>query len=461
MAAQIGALILAGGKGTRMYSALPKVLQPILGEPMLGYVHAALAPLFGEQIWTVIGHRAELLHLAFPQFADHFILQAEQLGTGHALQIAWPTLTEACLSHVLVVSGDVPLVSKDTLTTFLNATERSKSPLSFITLTLPDPENYGRVLRIDGKVNNVIEAKDYDIALYGPEPHEINAGIYCLELERIGPLLPLLHNKNNSGEFYITDLIALAAQADMDVVGVQCGDDASLLGVNNPQELVRTENILRADIVQSWLEAGVFIHSPDSVRIGPEASIAPGARIYGPCEILGASRIAEQAEIESFCRISNSSIGPKARVRSFSHLENAVLEEDAVAGPYARLRPGARLEHGARVGNFVEVKNATLGSGAKAGHLSYLGDADIGEDVNIGAGTITCNYDGHKKHRTVIGEGAFIGSNTALVAPVNVGAGSIVGAGSTITKDVPDHNLALTRPEQVNKPRRPRPEKKS
>ena len=458
MAVNIGALILAGGKGTRMYSTLPKVLQPILGEPMLSYVYSALAPMFGEQILTVIGHRAELLRLAFPQFEDRFILQAEQLGTGHALQIAWPALREACLSHVLVVSGDVPLISKDTLTTFINAVERSQSPLGFITLTLRDPGAYGRVLRDnDGKVSSIIEAKDYDSAKYGPEPNEINAGIYCLEIERIEPLLPLLRNKNKSGEFYITDLVSLAAQSDLDVIGVQCGDDETLLGINNPRELIRTENIVREEIVRDWLDAGVFIHMPEAVRIGPDVVLEPGARVQGPCQILGASRIAAHAEVEAFCHLNNASLGEGAVVRSFSHLENAVLEAGAIAGPYARLRPGARLEKGSRVGNFVEVKNATLGPGAKAGHLTYLGDAHIGEGANIGAGTITCNYDGHKKHRTTIGPGAFIGSNTALVAPVTIGKGSIVGAGSTITKDVPENTLALTRPEQINKPRRQKP----
>ena len=454
MAMKLGALVLAGGKGTRMYSNLPKVLQPILGEPMLSYVHAALKPLFGDQIWTVIGHRADLLRLAFPQLEDRFVLQEQQLGTGHALQTAWPALREACLTHVLVVSGDVPLISKDTMTTFLNAMERSKSPLGFITLTLSDPGEYGRVLRSGRTVSNIIEAKDYDSTIYGPEPNEINAGIYCLELDRIEPLLPLLQNKNKSGEFYITDLISLAVRADMDVVGVQCGDDSSLLGVNNPQELIRTENILREDIVRNWLEAGVFIHSSESVRIGPDVVIAPGARIQGPCEILGASRIAAHAEVEPFCHLNHVDLGEGAKVRSFSHLENATLKAGAMAGPYARLRPGAVLEEGSRVGNFVEVKNATLARGAKAGHLTYLGDAHIGEGANIGAGTITCNYDGHKKHRTTIAARAFIGSNTALVAPVSIGEGSVVGAGSTITKDVPENTLALTRPEQINKPRR-------
>ncbi len=454
MAAKIGALILAGGKGTRMYSPLPKVLQPLLGDPMLSYVHLALKPLFGEDIWTIIGHRAELLRLAFPHIEDHFILQEEQLGTGHALQVAWPTLREACLNRVLVVSGDVPLVSRDTLTTFLNAVERSKAPLGFITLTLNSPGEYGRVLRNDRSVSMIVEAKDYDPAIYGPEPREINAGIYCLDLDRIEPLLPLLQNVNNSGEFYITDLISLAVKSDIDVIGVPCGDDSTLLGVNTPQELIHMENILREDLVHGWLAAGVFIHAPESVRIGPDVMIAPGARISGPCEIFGNSNIDAHAEIEAFCHLNNVQVAKNARVRSFSHLENAVVGEDCVVGPYARLRPGSRLETGARVGNFVEVKNATLAPGAKAGHLTYLGDADIGENANIGAGTITCNYDGHKKYRTTIGAKAFIGSNTALVAPVVIGEGSLVGAGSTITKDVPDNTLALTRPEQIHKPRK-------
>ena len=458
MAAKVGALILAGGKGTRMYSSLPKVLQPILGDPMLSYVHLALKPLFGGDIWTLIGHRAELLRLAFPHLEDHFILQEEQLGTGHALQVAWPYLREAGLTHVLVVSGDVPLVSRDTLTTFLNAVERSKSPLGFVTLTLKSPGDYGRVLRDDRSVSGVIEAKDYDPAVYGPEPNEINAGIYYLELDRVEPLLPLLQNKNKSGEFYITDLISLAVQSDINVVGVQCGDDSTLLGVNTPQELIQMENILREDIVRDWLASGVFIHAPESVSIGPDVIIAPGARIAGPCEIFGATSIASHAEVEAFCHLNNVQLGINARVRSFSHLENAVVEDDCVVGPYARLRPGAHLESGARVGNFVEVKNSTLAKGAKASHLTYLGDAFVGEGANIGAGTITCNYDGQKKYRTNIGAHAFIGSNTALVAPVSVGEGSLIGAGSTITKDVPDNTLALTRPEQINKPRRKKKE---
>ncbi len=454
MAVNIGALILAGGKGTRMYSHLPKVLQPILGQPMLSYVHTALEPMFGEKIWTIVGHRADLLHLAFPQWEDHFILQAEQLGTGHALQVAWPVLREAGLTHVLVVSGDVPLVSQATLNTFLNAVERSNSPLGFITLTLSHPADYGRVLREDSVVSGIVEAKDFDPSVHGPEPREINAGIYCLNMDRIEPLLPLLQNKNNSGEYYITDLISLAVQTDLDVVGVQCGNDPSLLGINSPAELIRTESTLREYINNGWLAQGVFIHQPESAFIGPDAVIAPGARIYGPCHILGQTTIGANAEIEPYCRIENSQIAEHARIRSFSHLESAVVDEACVVGPYARLRPGTRLEENVRVGNFVEIKNATLHKGAKANHLSYIGDAEVGEAANIGAGTITCNYDGHKKHRTSIGDHAFIGSNTALVAPVSIGSHSIVGAGSTITKDVPEHSLALTRPEQVNKQRR-------
>jgi bifunctional UDP-N-acetylglucosamine pyrophosphorylase/glucosamine-1-phosphate N-acetyltransferase len=268
-----------------------------------------------------------------------------------------------------------------------------------------------------------------------------------------------LHNKNNSGEFYITDLVSLAVEADMDVIGVPCGDDTTLLGVNNPQELIRSEDLVREDIVQGWLNAGVFIHNAASVRIGPNVVIAPGARIQGPCQILGTSRIAAHAEVEAFCHLNNTVLGENAVVRSFSHLESAVLEASAVAGPYARLRPGAYLEEDSRAGNFVEIKNTTLSRGAKANHLTYLGDAFIGEGTNIGAGTITCNYDGFKKHRTTIGARAFIGSNSALVAPVSVGERSIVGAGSTITENVPDNTLALARAEQNNIARRKRPEK--
>lgn len=447
---QPAALILAAGKGTRMHSARPKVLQELLGEPMLAYVVAALRPVFGEAAWAVVGHGAEEVRAAFPGLAA--IRQERQLGTGHALATALPALREQGVTHVLVVNGDVPLISTDIVRRFV--AEAGGAAIAFASLGLEDPGAYGRVVRRDGDVAAIVEAKDFDPALHGPDTGEVNAGLYFLDVEAVARLLPRIGNDNKSGEYYITDLVALGLADGLAVRGVNCGADESLLGVNSPAELARMEELLRGRIVRQLLTSGVTLHAPELVRVGPFAEIAPGAEITGPCEIYGRSRVAAGARIESHCVLLDSVVGPGARIRSFSHLERAEAGEGTAVGPFARLRPGAVLEPESHVGNFVELKNARLGRGAKANHLSYLGDAEIGEAANIGAGTITCNYDGVHKHRTIIGARAFIGSNTALVAPVRVGDGALVGAGSVITKDVPEGEMAIARGRQKNLPRR-------
>lgn len=454
MASTTGALILAASKGTRMHSDKPKVLQTILGEPMLRFVMDALAPVFGDRVWTVVGHRADMIYAAFAGEDARFVVQEQQLGTGHALQMAWESLRAAGLDRVVVVNGDTPLLATETIDFFLK--ESAEADIAFMTLTLPDPGAYGRVVRHNGHVAAIVEAKDYDEALYGPEPSEINTGIYALRLDAVESLLPRLTNANRSGEYYITDLVGLAVAERMNVLGIQCGEDPNLLGVNNPAELIRSEALLRTRLVIGHIEGGVLIHAPETVRISPRATIEPGAEIYGPCEIYGTSRIARGAVVHSHCWLRNAEVESGSEVKSFSHLEGATVGKGCSVGPFARLRPGAVLDEEARVGNFVEMKKARLHKGAKAGHLTYLGDADVGAGANIGAGTITCNYDGKNKHRTVIGAGAFIGSNTALVAPVTVGDGSLVGAGSVITKDVPEASLAIARGRQTNLPRKPK-----
>lgn len=445
-----GVLILAGGKGTRMHSQKPKVLQEILGEPLLSYVFSAVEPLFENRVWTIIGHEADMVREAFPERTDKFILQEEQLGTGHALQIAWPALKAARLEHVLVVSGDIPLLSTDMLRTFYSAMQRTAAPLGFITLTLPSSGAYGRVIRQKSEVVDIVEAKDYNPSIHGLDTGEINTGIYLINIAKLDPLLPLLSNDNQSKEYYITDLVSLAVKAGMEVVGAQCGD-VTLLGVNNPAELVQAESALREQIIAEWIEDGAGIHNAESAVIGPKVTLEPGARVYGPCYILGKSVVKTSAVVEPFCYLKNSLVGQNSRVRSFSHLEDAVLANGCEAGPYARLRPGSVMQDGSKVGNFVEMKKSTLGKKAKINHLSYVGDAHVGAGANIGAGTITCNYDGKNKHFTEIGEGAFIGSNSALVAPVSVGARSLVAAGSIITKNVPDGAMAFARSKQVNR----------
>lgn len=452
---RIGACILAAGKGTRMHSVSPKVLLKILHEPMLRFIYKELDQLFPEFLYTIIGHGAEDVRRAFPERApDSFVLQEEQLGTGHALQCAWSAFDNAGLTHVLVVNGDTPFLSAAMARSFMAQSLELDADIAFLSITLDDPGAYGRVVRNNEAVQSIIEAKDYDPAVHGPEPREINAGVYCLKIESIAPVLGRLHNNNKSKEFYITDLIGLCVSAGMRVIGCNMGNDARLLGINSPLELVQAEEELRRRIVSDWQVKGVCIRQPESVRIGPDVILAPGAQICGPCELYGTTELHGDVQIESHCVLINSSVNAGSVVKSFSHLEKAVVGENCQVGPYARLRPGAMLQESSRVGNFVEVKNAVLGKGAKASHLTYLGDADIGAGSNIGAGTITCNYDGKNKHRTTIGQGAFIGSNTALVAPVEVGEQALVAAGSVITKNVPAKALAVGRARQENKERR-------
>ncbi|MDR2668825.1 MAG: bifunctional UDP-N-acetylglucosamine diphosphorylase/glucosamine-1-phosphate N-acetyltransferase GlmU [Desulfovibrio sp.] len=448
----LSAVVFAAGKGTRMHSPLPKVLQPLLGEPMLRYVLSALDPLCPGRVHTLIGHRADLVRKAFPEREGLFIVQKEQLGTGHALATAWEALRGNPPAYLTVVNGDTPLLEESVAAAFVEESIRERRDLSFISLTLPDTGAFGLVLRQDGRVTGIVEAGDFNEAVHGPKSGEINAGIYCFRTEAIVPLLPLLDSDNLQGEVYITDLIALAAARGLSVEGCNFGDDPRLTGVNTPAELSKAEEYLRARIVERHLERGVLIRAPQGVRIGPDVRIEPGADITGPCEIYGRSSVGAGARIASHCRLQDAVLEQDADMRSFCHAEQAVIGRGCIVGPYARLRPGSVLEEEAHVGNFVELKKARLGKGAKANHLSYLGDAEVGEKANIGAGTITCNYDGVNKHRTRIGAGAFIGSNAALVAPVDIGDGALVGAGSVITKNVPADSLGVGRAPQRSLP---------
>ncbi|THB62711.1 MAG: bifunctional UDP-N-acetylglucosamine diphosphorylase/glucosamine-1-phosphate N-acetyltransferase GlmU [Desulfovibrio sp.] len=447
-----GALILAAGKGTRMFSPRPKVLMELLGKPMLGYLFQVLDPLFPGKVWSVIGHQADMVRSMFCERSKGWIEQTEQLGTGHALQVAWQDLADADLDYVIVANGDTPLLPAEDIIALMRAGQ--DSDIAFLTLTLDDPGAFGRVVRTGGEVAAIIEAKDYDPAEHGIPTGEINAGIYCIKLKSTQAFLAELGNDNKNGEYYITDLVGMAVEAGLTVKGVNCGDKPQLLGINSPAELVAMEETLRESKVLDLLSSGVLIRSKDQVRIGPDVTIEPGAEIEGPCELLGSTTIARGVLVHSHCLILDSTIGAGSRIRHFSHVENAEVGQECIVGPYARLRPGAKLLREARVGNFVEVKKATLGRGSKANHLTYLGDAEVGEGVNIGAGTITCNYDGKNKFITTIEDNAFIGSNTALVAPVTVGKNALVGAGSTVTKDVGENEMAIGRGRQQNLPKK-------
>ena len=445
-----GALILAAGKGTRMHSERPKVLQTILGEPMLAHVLRAIDPVCPQGL-VVLGHKAEEVQTTLDLPDARIVTQKQQLGTGHAVQCAWPNIERQSWKRCVVVNGDAPLVQVQTIQDLLCKVENAGAALGFLSIEPQNPAGYGRVVRnAQGRVTAIVEAKDFSEREHGPDAGEVNAGIYVLDVARIGPLLDRLSNANAQNEYYLTDLIDMATAAGETIVALNAGQDPSLLGVNTPSELVACEELLRSRLVRQWLDQGVLVRSPEQVRIGALVQLTPGAEICGPCTLTGKTSVAEGAVVSEYCWLHDATVGAGARVYPFSHLERADVGDLCAVGPYARLRPGTCLHRGAKIGNFVETKKAVLGPDSKANHLSYLGDCELGSGVNIGAGTITCNYDGANKHRTDIGDGVFIGSNSALVAPVRIGDNALVGAGSTITKDVPAKTLAVARVRQKN-----------
>ncbi|XPV76106.1 MAG: bifunctional UDP-N-acetylglucosamine diphosphorylase/glucosamine-1-phosphate N-acetyltransferase GlmU [Desulfovibrio sp.] len=447
----ICALVLAAGKGTRMHSAKPKVLQELLGEPMLFYVFEALKSF--SQILTVVGYQKEMVEASFASMSEGFVVQAEQLGTGHAVSCGWDKVLRSGATHCLVVNGDTPLITAEHIDRFLSGIQGNAADvdLAFISIEPDNIAGFGRVLRNDdGTLRAIVEKKDYDAAIHGPEPREVNAGIYLINVHTAGKLLERIGNKNNSGEYYLTDLVDLAVTEKMNVQAINCGNEISLMGINSPVEMAPAEDALRERIETRLLESCVVMHQRKLVVVGPKVTVEPGAVLTGPLEIYGNSVVESGATIASHCWIKNGHICSGAEVKPFCHIEEGRVGKNADIGPYGRLRPGAVMEEGSRVGNFVEMKKSVLGKGAKANHFTYLGDAEVGAGVNIGAGTITCNYDGTNKHKTIIGDNSFIGSNTSLVAPVTLGKGALIGAGSVITKDVQEGQLAVARGKQIN-----------
>lgn len=446
---QVLGIILAAGKGTRMGLTGPKVMQEILGKPLLWYVLKSLEEIADTEVYPLIGHQRAVIENYFPEYKDRFIVQESQLGTGHALQMAWPLIEQKKPDYILVTNGDTPLVEPEHFKLLL---DRGKDfDLSFLSLTLENPKDYGRVLRNSNfEVERIVEAKD--LSVQEKAIKEVNAGIYCFKFKFLQECLFELKAENAQKEYYITDLIGIAKKRGFKVEGVNLGNVSELLGINTVYELSSQEEFLRQKIVNYWQEQGVLIRQPWGVVIGPEVELEKGSVLSGPLHLLGKTRIYASARIGAYTFIKDSEI--EGTIHEFCHVEGAEVKRGVNVGPYARLRPGAYLEEESRVGNFVEVKKSRLGRGSKANHLTYLGDSEIGPGVNIGAGTITCNYDGKNKHQTIIEEGAFIGSNTALVAPIKIGKRSLVGAGSTLTKEVPENTLAIARAKQVLLPRK-------
>jgi bifunctional UDP-N-acetylglucosamine pyrophosphorylase/glucosamine-1-phosphate N-acetyltransferase len=451
---------MAAGMGTRLKSRLPKVLHEAGGKPLLEHVIAAACRVVAPQhIYVIIGHEAEKVRARVANTGAGFILQEPQRGTGHALMVARQQL--ARYRHVLVLSGDVPRIRPETIKRLRDFHVKQRAAMTILTAEPPDPSGYGRVIRKQdagkpgaGKQSHEVEAivEQKVLTAAQKQAREINSGIYAFATGPLYARIRRLGTNNAHHEFYLTDMAAILDRAKQRVVALRAADAAEVLGVNTRAELAQLDALLRNTKCAALMEAGTTIFRPETCVIDAEVETGADTVIEPFVQLLGRTRIGADCRICSYSVIRDSEIGDRVEIRPGSILDDARVAAGASIGPYAHLRPGSDIGEGARVGNFVETKKARLGRGSKANHLTYLGDAEIGEDVNVGAGTITCNYDGVNKHGTVIEDGAFIGSDTTLVAPVLVGKGAYVGAGSTVTEDVPADALAIGRSRQVVKP---------
>lgn len=448
-------VILAAGQGTRMRSALPKVLHPIAGQPMLAHVIDRARQLRPENIHVVIGHGAERIRAQLAADDLNFVIQSEQLGTGHAVAQALPVISS---QQVLVLYGDVPLIEQETLERLL--AKVSDAQLALLTVELADPSGYGRILRDgQGRIEAIVEHKDAteQQCLIG----EVNTGILAMPAARLADWLGRLSNSNAQGEYYLTDVIAMAVADGLQVASEQPLDPMEVQGANDRLQLAQLERYYQRRMARRLLLQGVTLSDPERFDMRGQVTVGQDVSIDINVILEGWVTIEDGVQIGANCIIRDSILRRGAIVKANSYLEGTELGEEADCGPFARLRPGTVLAARAHVGNFVELKNTCLGEGAKAGHLSYLGDAEIGARTNIGAGTITCNYDGANKSRTVMGEDVFIGSNSALVAPLTLGDRASTGAGSVITADVPADALAVSRVRQRHIENWKRPKKKS
>ncbi|MEI2266818.1 bifunctional UDP-N-acetylglucosamine diphosphorylase/glucosamine-1-phosphate N-acetyltransferase GlmU [Erwinia sp. CGal63] len=450
----LSVVILAAGKGTRMYSDLPKVLHLLAGKPMVQHVIDAANGVGADKVHLVYGHGGELLRSTLTDPSLNWVLQAEQLGTGHAMQQAAPYFADS--EDILMLYGDVPLITVETLQQLRQA--KPAGGIALLTVVLDNPTGYGRILREQGEVTGIVEQKDAT-----PEQlaiREINTGILLANGGDLKRWLSKLTNDNAQGEYYITDIIALAHQEGRVTQTVHPARSTETDGVNNRLQLATLERVYQAQQAEKLLLAGVMLKDPARFDLRGELKHGRDVEIDTNVIIEGRVQLGDRVKIGSGCVLKNCVIGDDCEISPYSVLEEATLAAACTVGPFARLRPGSSLAEHAHVGNFVEMKKATLGKGSKAGHLSYLGDASIGANVNIGAGTITCNYDGANKSLTVIGDDVFVGSDTQLVAPVSVAAGSTIAAGTTVMKDIPAAGLTYNRKEQNLKADWQRPVKK-
>ena len=458
-------LVLAAGRSKRMRSRRSKLLHDVAGRPMVAHVLEAARALRPSQVITVIGHQAEQVRAALDGLSDAFVLQKQQRGTAHAVLQAASKLRRASRTTLLIVNGDLPTMRTSTLRALVSRHRRSGAALTLVTSEVENPSDYGRIVRDQrGRVLRIVEHRDA-----GSEQkriREINCGIYCSDPRTLLPVLRAIRPDNVQGEYYITDAVHELIDRGKTVKAVRHADAEEVLGVNDRAELARASTTLYARKAVDLQRSGVTLLDACRTRIDPQARIGRDSVIYPDVIIEGASVLGGECVVHPGCRLAASTIGRGVEIKDHSVIIESRVDDDAAVGPFAHLRPGSVLGKKVKVGNFVEVKKSRLGRGTKASHLSYLGDAEVGEECNIGAGTITCNYDGERKLRTTLGRGVFIGSDTQLIAPVTVGENAYVGAGATITEDVPAGALALSRVRQLNlegwveKRKRRRPGKK-
>ena len=446
-------VILAAGKGTRMYSEIPKVLHALAGKPLLQHVLDCAKELNPKQICVVYGHGGEAVPKAMQHYAAKFIIQEPQLGTGHALQQAMPYLDND--SQTMVLYGDVPLIQHSTLQKML----QTGSEMALLTVHLKNPTGYGRVLRdAQDDVVSIVEEKD---AL--PEQREIqevNTGILLAPTKSLRDWLDKLQNNNSQGEYYLTDVISMAVQEGVSVHTVHPHDEWEIHGINSKVQLATLERTWQQVNACRLLEQGVTLADPARIDVRGKLNCGHDVEIDIGCIFIGNVTLSDNVRVGAYCVLNNVSVGTNTNIAPYSHIENGEIGANCRIGPYARLRPGIKLHNHVHIGNFVEVKNSEIADHSKVNHLSYIGDSTVGSRVNVGAGTITCNYDGANKFRTIIEDDVFIGSNTQFIAPVIVSKGSTIGAGSTITSDTPAGELTLSRSKQLSIKGWKRPTKK-
>ncbi len=442
------AVIMAAGQGTRMKSALPKVLHEVAGRPLVSWVLEAVAATEPDEIVVVVGHESEAVRERLPD-GVRIAVQEQQLGTGHATRVAIEAMDAGPDDDVLVMPGDTPLVSGATLAGLLAAHRDRGAAATLLTTELDDPAGYGRVLRAgDGSVLGIVEDRDADPRQL--DIREVGTSMYVFRFATLAAALDRIDSDNAQGEEYLTDVIAVMA-GDGERLAAVLGEPVEVAGVNSMQELAAAAAVMRSRINAGWMEEGVWLVDPDRVYVDADVVLSAGVRLYPGVHLEGGTVVAAGAEIGPECHVRDSRIGEDATIR-FAVLDGAEVGARASVGPYAVLRPGTVLGAESRAGTYVEIKKSIVGDRTKIPHLSYIGDADIGDDSNIGAATVTCNYDGYQKHRTVVGDRVRVGSDTMLVAPVEIGDDAWTGAGSVISKDVPPGALGVARSTQKNIP---------